>query len=87
MADNFVEEETALEKGQLRQLFERFSLPTDGQIAAAKNTLNSRKANAKEAMPRVCLPVKSSLLSRTFLATLDRQCFSRLDRAIVLEHQ
>ena len=49
MADSFVEQETALEKGQLRQLFERVTPPTDSQIAAAKNTLNSARAEAKSA--------------------------------------
>jgi len=49
MADSFVEEETALEKGQLRQLFERAMPPTDSQVASAKNTLNSARAEAKTA--------------------------------------
>lgn len=49
MADSFVEEETALEKGQLRQLFERATPPTDSQVASAKNTLNSARAEAKTA--------------------------------------
>jgi len=49
MADSFVEDETALEKGQLRQLFERATPPTDSQVASAKNTLNSARAEAKTA--------------------------------------
>lgn len=47
MTDSFVEEETALEKGQLRRLFERATPPTDSEIASAQSTLNSARATAK----------------------------------------
>lgn len=47
MTDSFVEEETTLEKGQLRRLFERATPPTDSEIASAQSTLNSARATAK----------------------------------------
>ena len=47
MTDSFVEEETTLEKGRLRRLFERAAPPTDSEIASALSTLNSARGLAK----------------------------------------